>query len=169
MSFLTICQNVLNEIGGVIFISYRGVQIGKPEFALDVPIYPGGPTMPALFTSAENRSAFAERSADGSFMVTLGMNCLWGIAAGPASHHQGLHSHWAQPGLAAIWVEEFFNPDTDRNVTALGAVFYSKGDDWHAASPYGWDMTREALEDLLDSKEPWTRLRPDLPVLLVAT
>ena len=161
-------QASASDIGGVVYMSYRGGQVGNPEFSADVPIYSGGPSMPALFVSDENRMAFEKQSAEGTFMVTLGMNCLWGIASGPGTQDQGLHSHWAQPGLGAIWIEEFFNPETEKDVTALGAVFYSKGDDWHAASPYGWGMASTALQDLLDSKEPWIRLRPHVPVLMLS-
>ncbi len=161
-------QSSASDIGGIIYMSFRGGQVGAPEFSTDVPVYPGGPSLPALFTSDENRVAFETQAAEGTFMVTLGMNCLWGVARGPGTQGGGLDSHWAQPALAAIWVEEFFNPEIEKDVTALGVVFYARGDDWHAASPYGWGMATTALEELLDSKEPWERLRPHVPALMIS-
>lgn len=158
-----------DDIGGLVFLSRQGGNLGKPEFAADVPIYPGGPVMPALFASAENRTMFEQRVADGSFMVMLGMNCLWGTASGPGTDgwRRPVHSHWAQPGLGAIYVEQFRHPDSGKDVTALGAVFYLRADDWQGIRPRGWAMSGSSFRELLDDKEPWRRRRPYLPVVTV--
>lgn len=156
-----------SDIGGVVFISRQGTEIGKPEFAVDVPLFPGGPTMPALFVSEQNRARFVKETAEGTFMVMLGMNCMWGAAAGPATEDgpRPLHSHWAQPGLASISPETFSDPESGQEVTALGVVFYLRGDDWNAIRPNGWRMQSTALRALLDQKEPWNRRRPNVPIV----
>lgn len=70
-----------------------------------------------------------------------------------------------QPGLAAIAPETFSDPETGRQVTALGVAFYLRGDDWNAIRPNGWRMQSTALRELLDDKEPWNRRRPYVPVV----
>lgn len=141
-------------------------ELGKPEFALEVPVYRGGPTKTTLFASAANRERFQKQTADGTFMVLGGMNCLWGLACTPATADWPTPqaSHFAQPGLGMMYVDRF--PDARaRQITTVGAVLYFRGGDWKAVSYNGPQLLADAFQMLLEGKKPWRRLRPYLPVL----
>lgn len=155
-------QNIGADRGKVLFISRSGSDIGNPEFFLELPTYPGSPVSKrALFRSAENRDRFVRMTNTGSLMIMFGMNCQWGVIAGPASGFAS-KSHWAQPGLAAIAVERFL----DGRVTVLGVNLYSRGDDWSATSKR-WRHAIQAFESLLTHDEQWTRERPEMPLIKV--
>ena len=151
-------------------MSAGGDNIGDPAFSLEVPLYPGGPTMPALFVSSENRDKFEQQFTDGTLMVMMGLNCLWGPGSPSATKGstKPSHSHWAQPGLGAIFVDELVNPETGEDVIALGATLYFRGDDWQAIRPVGWNMAAAGFQELLASKTPWPRYRANMPALMLS-
>jgi hypothetical protein len=91
----------------------------------------------------------------------FGLNCGYGVIAGPATDG-ARHSHWAQPGLAAISVERFLGG----RVTALTLNLYLRGDDWKAL-PKHWKYAIEAFESLIEHDEQWERERPEMPVIKV--
>tara|TARA_R110002096_G_scaffold168538_10_gene339404 strand:+ start:2011 stop:2739 length:729 start_codon:yes stop_codon:yes gene_type:complete len=159
-------SKIADDPGQTLFISRSGSTLGSPDFPLQVPIYDGGPSETALFKSAENRTQYEQMMAEGTLLVTFGLNCHWGIISGPATNFTG-HSHWAQPGLAAIVVDtiKVKNPDTKKNVnvTVVGANLYSRGDDWNATKKR-WQYAVEAFL-LLD--EHWERKRVGMPILQV--
>lgn len=156
-------REIVDDPGGVVFISSSGSDLGKPEHALEVPIYERSRIFGvALFRSPDKMKKFIQMMNDGSLIIAFGMNCQWGVIAGPASNFAS-ESHWAQPGLAAINVERFF----DGRVTVLGVNFYSRGDDWKATQKR-WKYAIEAFESLLENpQEEWERKRPEMPVIKV--
>jgi len=156
-------SNIEADPGGVVFISRTGSDVGKPEFSLEVPIFPGSATSKtALFRSPANRDRYVQMVSDGSLMIMFGMNCQWGVISGPATGFAGRASHWAQPGLAAIAVERFFKG----RITVLGVNLYSRGDDWNATDER-WEHAIKAFNLLLQSDEEWERERPEMPVIKV--
>ena len=159
-------RQIVTDKGGIVFIGWGGAEIGRAEFPLDVPIYVGGPTKTALFRSAENRDNFRRQSTGETLMVMCGLNCLWGLAAGPATSDRATRqaSHFAQPGLAGIFVERMADPQ-GREVATLGATLYVRADDWHAVQREGWGYIAEAFQSLLQEKKPWRRVRPYMPVV----
>jgi hypothetical protein len=155
-------EDIATDRGKVVFISRSGSNVGKPEYYLDLPIFPGSATYErALFRSAENRDRFVEMMNDGSLIIAFGLNCQYGVIAGPASNG-ARHSHWAQPGLAAINVERFFGG----RVTVLGVNLYSRGDDWNAI-PKRWKYAIRAFRQLLRHDEQWERERIEMPIIKV--
>ena len=99
-------------------------------------------------------------------MVMCGLNCLWGMGAGPATADRATPqtSHFAHPGLAAIFVEKIPNPE-GRVVKAVGVTLYTRADDWHAVRQEGWGYIAESFQTLLQEKKPWRRVRPNMPVV----
>ena len=150
--------------GGTLFISRSGSTLGSTTFPLEVPIYKDGPSATALFKSAANRATYEQMIADGSLVIAFGMNCHWGIISGPATNYEG-HSHWAQPGLAAIVVETF--KVKSKKVTVVGLNLYSRGDDSNATSKR-WSHASTAFLNLLSGHDgAWERRRPYMPILEV--
>lgn len=158
-------KDIQADPGGVVFISRSGSDLGDPSISLPVSISIGGTptTFTALFKTDVNRTKYLQMMSEGSLMVMFGLNCQWGIISGPANDFARRASHWAQPGLASIAVERFF----DGRVTVLGVNLYSRGDDWNATAEKRWKFAIEAFERLLELDEQWDREREEMPVIKV--
>ena len=155
-------KDIAADAGNTVFVSRKGSDIGDPEIFLDVPTYPGSPvTNRALFKKPENRDRFIQLTEAGSLVIMFGLNCQYGVVAGPVTDFKK-SSHWAQPGLAAIAVERFFGG----RLTVLGLNLYSRGDDWNA-NPKRWKHAIEAFESLLKNTEEWERERVGMPLIKV--
>ena len=154
--------DIAEDPGRVVFVSRRGSDIGKSSIYLDLPTYPGSPvTNRALFKTVDNRDRFIQLTQAGSLLIVFGLNCQFGVIAGPVTDF-AKSSHWAPPGLAAIAVERFFGG----RLTVLGLNLYSRGDDWNA-NPKRWKHAIEAFESLLKNNEQWERERPEMPLIKV--
>lgn len=155
-------EDIAADPGKTVFVSRKGSDIGDPLIFLDVPTYPGSPiTNRALFKTLDNRDRFIQLTEAGSLVIMFGLNCQFGVIAGPVSDF-AKSSHWAQPGLAAIAVERFFGG----RLTVLGLNLYSRGDDWNATSKR-WKHAIEAFESLLKHNEEWVRERAGMPLIKV--
>jgi hypothetical protein len=171
-------EDVKEDRGGAIFINRDGKDIGDPnkcrvsptdsslatpeDCYLDVPTYPGSPVLKrALFKFKANKQRFSQMTNDGSLIIAFGLNCAWGVIAGPAENELD-GSHWAQPGLAMIGVERFFGG----KVTVLNLNLYMRGDDWKATEKR-WKHAIEAFEWMLQFDQQWRRQRPEMPVIKV--
>jgi hypothetical protein len=165
--------------GRVIFIDRDGDELGNTvdddlvvpnvPVAVRVPAYVGQPQAAwptALFQSQANANEFLRLTRSGALVIAFGLNCQWGIIAGPQSAATGGKgsSHWAQPGLAAINVERLF----DGRVTVLGMNLYLRGDDWNATK-HRWKHAIDAFEQLLANPLAWraNRERHEMPIIRV--
>ena len=165
--------------GRVVFIDRDGDELGNVvdddlpvpnvPVALRVPAYLGQPEAhwpTALFQSQANADEFLRLTRSGALVIAFGLNCQWGIIAGPHAAATGGRgsSHWAQPGLAAINVERLFGG----RVTVLGMNLYLRGDDWNATR-HRWKYAGEAFESLLANPLTWRdrRERHEMPIIRV--
>ena len=172
-------NKIVTDPGGVVFIDRDGDELGNTvdddlpvpnvPVAVRVPAYRGQPKKDwptALFQSQANADEFVRSTGNGSLVIAFGLNCQWGIIAGPHAAATGRRgsSHWAQPGLGAINVERFFGA----RVTVLGMNLYLRGDDWNATE-HRWRYAVEAFENLLANPLTWRekRERHEMPIIRV--